>query len=80
MRMTILEPEEFQRWKDSPLTQEFLSLLKARQQNLMEAWGRGQPVSPEQQAQAVILGQLAQVRFEDVQDMAGVEVDAAQEG
>jgi hypothetical protein len=38
----------------------------------MEAWGRGHP-GPGAQAQAVILGQLAQVRFEDVQEMAGVE-------
>jgi hypothetical protein len=70
--MQILEEAEFQRWKDNPLTREFLSLLGKRQLNLMEAWGRGQPMAPEQQAQAVILGQLAQVRFEDVQEMAGV--------
>jgi hypothetical protein len=32
-------------------------------------------MDPEQQAQAVILGKLAEVRFEDVQDMAGIEPD-----
>lgn len=71
--MQILEEAEFQRWKDNPLTQEFLSILGDRQQHLLEAWGRGQPMRAEAQAQAVILGQLAQVRFEDVQEMAGVE-------
>jgi hypothetical protein len=76
--MTILEAEEFQRWKDNPLTREFLSLLAQRQPALTEAWGRGVQMAPEQQAQAVILGQLAQVRFEDVQEMAGVEVSGEQ--
>lgn len=71
--MTILEREGFQQWKDNPLTREFLSLLANRQLGLMEAWGRGQPLSPEQQAQAVILGKLAEVSFEDVEEMAGIE-------
>jgi hypothetical protein len=71
--MKILEVAEFQRWKEHPLTVEFLALLGKRRLNLMEAWGSGTPLSPEQQSQAVILGQLAQVRHEDVLDMAGVE-------
>jgi hypothetical protein len=71
--MQILDQAEFQRWKDNPLTQEFLALLGDRQRNLLEAWGRGKFLGAEAQAQAVILGQLAQVRFEDVQEMAGVE-------
>jgi hypothetical protein len=72
--MTILEPEEFQRWKDSNLTREFLSLLQRRRQQLMEAWAAGQPLNPEQQAQAVLLGHLVDLKHEDVLDMAGVEV------
>jgi hypothetical protein len=72
--MTILEPEEFQRWKDSQATKEFLSLLSRRRSNLMEAWAAGQPLAPEQQAQAVLLGQLSRVQHDDVLDMAGVEV------
>jgi hypothetical protein len=72
--MTILEPEEFQRWKDSPMTREFLNLLQKRRQHLMEAWAAGQPLNPEQQAQAVLLGHLADLKHEDVLDMAGVEV------
>jgi len=71
--MQILEREEFQRWRDHPLTAEFLKLLDQRRNNLMEAWAAGQPLAPEQQAQAVLLGQLTQVSFEDVLDMAGVE-------
>ena len=71
--MTILEPEEFQRWKDQPLTREFLKVLAKRRQALMEGWGSGQMLTPEQQSQAVLLGQLAAVSFDDVCDMAGVE-------
>jgi hypothetical protein len=76
--MTILEPEEFQRWKDSNLTREFLSLLQRRRQQLMEAWAAGQPLNPEQQAQAVLLGHLVDLKHEDVLDMAGVEVSDAE--
>lgn len=73
--MTILEREGFQQWKDSPLTREFLSILANRQLALMEAWARGSLMAPEQQAQAVILGKLAEVSFEDVEEMAGIERD-----
>ena len=85
--MTILEREEFQAWKASPVTAEFLSLLAARQQALMAAWGSGSPLTPEQQAQAVILGQLARIRFSEadqrenepraatIEDLAGIEVN-----
>lgn len=71
--MTILEQAEFQRWKENPLTKDFLSLLAKRQASLMEAWGRGVPMAPEQQAQAVVLGQLAEISFDAVRDMAGLE-------
>jgi hypothetical protein len=40
----------------------------------MEAWAAGQPLNPEQQAQAVLLGHLVDLKHEDVLDMAGVEV------
>ena len=62
--MAIMEQEQFQAWRDSPLTQEFLGLVRKRQQDLMAAWGRGQPLSPEQQAQAQLLGLLAGISFD----------------
>lgn len=58
-------PEGFQAWKDSPATQEFLGLLGQRQRDLMAAWGRGASLTPEQQAQAVLLGQLSRIRFRE---------------
>lgn len=62
--MAIMEQEQFQAWRDNPLTQEFLGLVRKRQQELTAAWGRGLPLSPEQQAQAVLLGQLAGISFD----------------
>lgn len=56
----------FQEWKDNPATQDFLTYLAERQMALMEAWGRGAPLTPEQQAQAVLLGRLSTIRFEDI--------------
>lgn len=73
--MVILEPEEFQRWRDNPLTVEFLGLLKLRRQHLMEAWARGQSLTPEEQAQAVLLGKLSEVRRENLMELAGIEPD-----
>ena len=67
MTQLLLDPEEFQRWKDCPLTQCFLNYLRDRQSDLMLAWGRGLVVLPEEQAQAVVLGQLAEIRFEDIE-------------
>lgn len=77
--MAILEPEEFQRWRDQPLTGEFLGLLKLRRQHLMEAWAGGMPLTPEQQAQAVLLGQLSEVRLDDLREIAGLEPSDAAE-
>jgi hypothetical protein len=71
--MQILEPEAFSQWRASPLTQEFLLLLSKRRDNLKEAWAQGQPLTVEQQAQAVLLGRLAQVSFDDVRDFAGLD-------
>lgn len=76
----LLDPESFQAWKDHPVTREYLQYLKARQWALMEAWGRGQIWAPEQQAQAVLLGQLAVISSADVAEHYGIEVDAEQSG
>jgi hypothetical protein len=72
--MTIRTEEGFQAWKDSPLTREFLQFLKDRQRSLMEAWGRGKSLNPEHQAQAVLLGQLAEIRWPDVAEQYDIEV------
>ena len=70
--MMILEAEGFQQWKDNPLTREFLQLCRDRQQALAMAWARGLNLTAEQQSQAVLLGQLALVRFEGTEDAPGI--------
>lgn len=71
--MQILEAEGFQQWKDHPLTQEFLAVLKRRRDNLMEAWARGQALCPEHQSQAVLLGRLSEVHLDDLREMVGLD-------
>lgn len=70
--MKILSsPEEFLAWKEHPATQEYLTFLKDRQSDLKEAWGRGLSMTPEQQAQAVLLGQLVGLRWSDLAEQYG---------
>lgn len=74
----LMEPEAFQAWKDSPLTRGYLAALRQRQTDLMAAWGRGQAMSVENQAAAVLLGQLADLSHEDfMAEFFGVEVSDA---
>jgi len=72
MANQLQEEETFQAWKDHPLTKDFRALLLLKQQRLMEAWGRGHPMMPEEQAQAVLLGRLADLSHEDVLEILGV--------
>lgn len=84
--MGLKNKEEFQAWVESPLTKEFLGLLRARQLRLMEEWGSGREQPAEKQAQAVLLGLLSRVRFRDsdrpedspmaatIEDLAGLEL------
>lgn len=67
------ERDSFQEWKDQPGTRDFLAFLAERQQHLMEAWGRGAPLTPEEQAQAVLLGHLSRVSFDDMIEHFGLE-------
>lgn len=77
--MAIQDKAEFQRWRDHPLTVEFLGVLAKAQSNLTEAWGRGQQLAPEQQAQAVMLGRLSRVQHNDILEMLGVEIEDGEE-
>mgnify|MGYP001558742868 CR=1 FL=1 len=66
----LLDPEQFQAWKANPLTQDYLAYLADRRSNLMEAWASGQwgADKVELQAQAVLLGTLAELSFEMIED------------
>ena len=70
----LCNPEEFSRWWDHPGTLAFRDYLKERRSDLMEAWAAGNPLAPEIQAQAVVMGQLAGLSAETVAFELGIEV------
>ena len=63
-----LEAETFSQWRDNPLTQAFLTYLADRQRRLADQWAMGALMDPQTQARASLLGQLAQIRWDDVKD------------
>ena len=77
--MMILEEAEFRRWKEHPLTQEFLGLLRQRRDKLALAWARGilGSDSLQAQAEAITLDLLAGIDFDGLQQLAGVEETGA---
>ena len=72
--MPLTNKEEFQAWVQLPQTREFLSILRSAQVRMMEAWGSGQIWSEAQQAQAVLLGGLARLRFSEADQDDGPKV------
>lgn len=88
--MGLTSQEGFQAWVDRKDTKEFLSILRSAQSRMMEAWGSGRIWSPEQQAQAVLLGELGRLRFSEaeqddgpkaatIQDLAGLNLSPRDE-
>lgn len=61
--MPLSNPEEFQAWRDSPLTKEFLNLLVENHLSMTLAWGRGRLMTEREQEKATVLGSLARLRF-----------------
>jgi len=64
----LMDKDLFQEWRQSPMTVEFFQFLRDRQSNLMQAWGQGTAGShlPEVQVQAILLGRLAAMDWDDV--------------
>lgn len=67
----LINPEALAAWKRDRLTVAFLHFLKGRQMDLMEAWGRGESLTLEHQAQAVLLGKLVDLSHEHVAEQYG---------
>ena len=74
MANLLTSREEFQRWTEHPGTVAFLEYLRDRQEALMVAWARGSQMAPEQQAQAVMLGQLVSLSADEIASDYGIEV------
>lgn len=71
--MMLADKEVFQAWKEDHRTQEFFQYLKDRQTDLSTAWAEGKQLSPEQQAQAVLLGRLADLSHDDIIEQYAIE-------
>ena len=74
----LIDPEALGAWKAHPLTVEFLTYLRDRQQALMELWGRGQPMGPEWQREASLLGSILHLQSEEIATFYEVERDEQQ--
>ena len=61
--MSLSNREEYQAWRDHPLTKEFLTLLEDNHLSLTQAWGRGFHLTEAQQARCQTLGELAKLRY-----------------
>lgn len=70
----LTDPEEFQKWKSHKMTKPFLQYLKDRRSALMEAWGRGKLLDPEFQPMAKLLGELADLRCNNIRDFYDIKL------
>ena len=66
-------PQDFLAWKANPLTQGFLQYLTDYRLQMAMLWAEGQPMTPQQQAQAEVMGDLASLSCNDVRQFYGLE-------
>lgn len=69
----LTNEEDLQRWRENPVTAEFLRYLKDRRETLMKLWGQGQELSQLLQGEAVALGSLIHLDCDDVKRFYEVE-------
>jgi hypothetical protein len=62
----LLDREQFQAWKEHPVTAEFFQYLRDRQSRLKDRWAEGTAWTPEEQAQAVQLGRLLGISSDEI--------------
>ena len=60
-----MDPRQFQEWADSPVTQQAFKGLRDQQRALALRWAQGECLSPAAQTKAKVLGELANLSFED---------------
>ncbi len=72
----LTDPEQFQRWKEWPLTAAFLQFLRERRLTLAKSWADGVEMTQADQGKAVELGELADLHVNDLRafyDLGEVE-------
>lgn len=62
----LANPEEFQRWKDHPMTEAWFQYLEDYRESLKEQWARGVNLPPAVQPQADLMGQLCLLTSEHI--------------
>ena len=65
-------PQDFLAWKANPLTQGFLQYLTDHRRSMADLWASGQPMTPQQQAQAEVEGDLINLSCSDVRGFYGL--------
>ena len=70
----MMDKEQFQEWKGHPLTVEFLNYLRDNQTVLMRRWASGEPLTPEFQTKALLMGELSSLDWADYATFYGVDV------
>jgi len=71
----LTDPERWAACRDREETRAFFQHLKDRQDNLMQAWGQGRKLLPEDQGEAMGLHHLLILSGEDLRAFYGIEED-----
>ncbi|HNG55645.1 MAG TPA: hypothetical protein PLR85_19855, partial [Nitrospira sp.] len=77
----LTDPEVFRMWKEHRLTKAYLEYLSQRRVNLMEAWGSGRLLQPEDQMEAFLCQQMVELDCNAVRgvfDLEPIEEDDAE--
>lgn len=73
--MDRFNKEAFQEWKAHPLTKVLLAFLRDNQTKLAQQWAAGTEMSPQQQAKALLMGELSALEWADYARFYGLEAD-----
>lgn len=71
--------EQFEAWKAGEANQGFLKFVLDSREALMADWADGRPMTPENQATAVVYGDLLGLQWADVADFYGLPIDDSTE-
>jgi hypothetical protein len=65
--------EQFEAWRASAATKDFLAFLAERREALKEQWAEGTPLTPADQMVAAVYGDIITLAYEDVENFYQAE-------
>ena len=74
-RMDRFSKDSFQEWINHPLTLIYLQFLMDRRSMLARKWAAGVKMDPESQMNAMFLGELSNLKFEEVEEFYEIQDD-----